>query len=196
MTSFYTEEELKSIGFKEYGTNVLISRKASIYGAENIVVGNNVRIDDFCILSGNIILKNNIHIAAYCALFGGTEGIVLEDFAGLSSRCVIYAESDDYMGNYLTNPTITEKYRKVEGGRVVLSKHVIVGTGTSIMPSVFIGEGVSIGSMSFVSKSLDAWGIYAGCPCRKIKERSRKLLALEQEYLEEVLMHGQVSNRG
>lgn len=192
MTSFYTENELKGIGLKEYGTNVLISRNASIYGAENIVVGNNVRIDDFCILSGNIVLKSNIHIAAYCALFGGKEGIVLEDFAGLSSRCVIYAESDDYTGNYLTNPTIPEKYRKVEGGRVVLSKHVIVGTGTSIMPSVFIGEGVSIGSMSFVSKSLDAWGIYVGCPCRKIKERSRKLLALEEEYLGEVSMHEQI----
>ena len=30
-TSFYTEEELKALGLKSYGHNVLISRKVSIY---------------------------------------------------------------------------------------------------------------------------------------------------------------------
>ena len=35
MNSFYSPEELKSLGLKEYGENVLISRKCSIYGAEN-----------------------------------------------------------------------------------------------------------------------------------------------------------------
>ena len=54
MNSFYTENELKQIGFKRIGENVLISRKASIYQPELIEIGNNVRIDDFCILSGNI----------------------------------------------------------------------------------------------------------------------------------------------
>lgn len=47
MTSFYSEDELKSIGLKTYGENVLISRFARIYGAKNISIGNNVRIDDF-----------------------------------------------------------------------------------------------------------------------------------------------------
>ena len=70
-TSFYTDEELKEIGFKSYGKNVLLSRKTSIYGANNISIGNNVRIDDFCILSGNITLGNYIHIASACLLFGG-----------------------------------------------------------------------------------------------------------------------------
>lgn len=46
-TSFLSENELKAIGFKCYGSNVLISRKASIYGAANISIGDNVRIDDF-----------------------------------------------------------------------------------------------------------------------------------------------------
>ena len=31
MTSFYSEEELLSIGFKSYGINVLISRYARFY---------------------------------------------------------------------------------------------------------------------------------------------------------------------
>lgn len=186
MTSYYSNEELEKIGFKYLGTDVLISRKASIYGAGNISIGNNVRIDDFCILSGNITLGNYIHIAAYSALFGGTSGILMEDFCGLSSRCVIYADGDDYSGEALTNPTVDDRYRNVIGGKVTFKKHVIIGTGTSIMPGVEIGEGTSVGSMSLVSKSLDSWGIYVGSPCRKLKDRSKKLLELEHKFLNDI----------
>ena len=44
---FLTEKEIKILNFKSIGKNVLISDKASIYGAENMSIGNNVRIDDF-----------------------------------------------------------------------------------------------------------------------------------------------------
>ncbi|MCB6803967.1 hypothetical protein LI178_31950, partial [Enterocloster bolteae] len=55
---------LKAIGFLKYGKNVLVSRKASIYNPEQMVLGDNIRIDDFCILSGNIKLGSYIHIPA------------------------------------------------------------------------------------------------------------------------------------
>ena len=54
-TSFYSEEELQQMGFAHVGHDVMISRKASIYGASNIWIGNHVRVDDFCVLSGKII---------------------------------------------------------------------------------------------------------------------------------------------
>lgn len=71
MNSFYSENELSSLGFKAVGHDVQISRKASFYGAGNMVIGNHVRIDDFCILSGNITLENFIHIAAGTLVFAG-----------------------------------------------------------------------------------------------------------------------------
>ncbi len=114
-TSFLSREELMEIGFKSIGENVLLSRKASIYGPENIEIGNNVRIDDFCILTGKIKLGSYIHIAAYSALFGGEEGIIMEDFSGLSSRVSVYAISDDYSGESLTNPMIPKNTRFREG---------------------------------------------------------------------------------
>lgn len=183
MTSFYSLEELKEIGFKDIGNNVLISRKASIYGAAHISIGNNVRIDDFCILSGNIIIGDYVHVAAYCALFGGDSGIELCDFSGISSRTAVYAESDDYSGNAMTNPTVPYKYRLVEGGKVTLERHALVGTGCTILPGVTIGEGVSVGSMSLVNKSLDNWVVYVGIPCKKVRNRSKKLLELEKALL-------------
>ena len=37
--------------------------------------------------------------------------------------------------------------------------------------------------MSLVNKSLDEWGMYVGVPCKKIRDRSKRILALEKEYL-------------
>ena len=71
--SFYEKNELERLGIKKIGKNVLISRKASIYNPEEILIGNNVRIDDFCILSGKIKLGSNIHISSFCALYGNME---------------------------------------------------------------------------------------------------------------------------
>lgn len=181
LTSFYDNNELIKIGFKNFGKNVQISKKASIYGAEKIIIGNNVRVDDFCILSGNIILGNHVHIAGYCALFGGQAGIKMEDFSGISSRSAIYAASDDYSGEALTNPTVPEEYRKVIKEKVVIGKHVLIGSGSTILPGVEIGEGSAIGSMSLVNRTLDSWGIYAGVPCQYIKKRSKKLLEMEKK---------------
>ena len=82
----------------------------------------------------------------------------------------------------MTNPTIPVKYKNVSGGSVILEKHVIIGTGTSIMPNVIIGEGSAVGSMSLVNHSLDSWGIYAGIPCRRMKERKKELLLLEHDF--------------
>ena len=86
MNSFYTEEELTTLGLKSFGENVLISKKTSIYGASNISIGNNVRIDDFCILSGEIDFGNHIHISAGVYLYGGNIGIEIQDFSGISSH--------------------------------------------------------------------------------------------------------------
>lgn len=184
--SFYSAQELQELGLKKYGRNVLISRNAVLYAPELLEIGDNVRIDDFTTISGRVVLGDYIHIAQFCGLYGGTEGIYMDDFSGLSSRVVIYAVSNDYSGESLTNPTVPEKYKKTDKNMAVhLGKHVIVGTTSVILPGVTIGEGSSVGAMSMCSKDLEPFGVYAGSPARKIKERSRKLLELEKELREE-----------
>lgn len=179
MSSFYTEEELKKIGFKSLGKEVYISKKASIYGAENISIGNYVRIDDFCILSGNIEIGNYVHIGAYVALYG-KKGIKINDFCGCSARCTIYSATDDFSGEYMISPMVPEELTNVTGGKVTLEKFVQLGANTVVMPDVTIKEGTSVGAMSFVNKSLEEWGIYVGIPCRKIKDRKRNIKNLSE----------------
>ena len=189
-TSYYSEAELTGIGLKKYGSNVQISRKVSIYGAEKISVGDHVRIDDFCVLSGNISLGNYVHIAVCSALFGGSAGIIFHDFSSVSSRCVIYALSDDFSGKHMTNPTIPDEYLGVIDQPVIIEKHVVIGSGTTILPGVIVGEGSAVGSMSLVNKSLEKWGIYAGIPCQYKKTRSKKLLDMEKKLMTTTLKKG------
>lgn len=175
-SSFYTKEELKKLGFKRIGEDVLISRKSSIYGANKMEIGNHVRIDDYTFLSGNIIIENYVHISAYCALVAGDSLIHMKDFSGLSSRVTVYAVSDDYSGDYLANPTVPNQYKNIKKEEVIFEKYSIIGTGTTILPGAYINEGVSIGSMSLVTKKTEAWTIYVGIPAKKIKERSKKMI--------------------
>lgn len=185
-TSFYTPEELKELGFKSIGKNVLISRKASIYKPELIEIGDNVRIDDFCILSGKIKLGSFIHIAAGCYLFAGEAGIIMEDFSCLSSRVSVYAITDDYSGEFLTNPMVPEKYRNIISEPVIIKKHGLIGTGATILPGVTIGEGAAVGSMALVNKDIPEWTIAVGIPAKPVKERKRDLLELEKRLYEEL----------
>ena len=183
MSSFYTEPELKSIGFKSVGQNVLISKKTSFYGVEKMEIGSNVRIDDFCFLSGNIKLGDYIHISVGCILYGSVNGIVMEDFSGLAPRVIIHVDSDDYSGNALTNPMIDMEFRSMKNGAVKIRKHVIIGSNSVILPNVEIGEGSSVGAMSMVTSSIKPWTINAGVPAKSLKERSKELWKLEKKFL-------------
>lgn len=173
--SFYTSNELNKLGFKRIGKNCKISRFARFYSVQNIEIGNNVRIDDFCILSGKIKLGSFIHISAYCALYG-SYGITINDFSGLSPNSIIYSASDDFSGNYLINPMVPSQYTNVKGGEVKIEKYVQLGGNTIVLPNIKIQEGVVTGTFTLVNSNLKGWKIYIGIPARELKERRKELL--------------------
>jgi len=173
--SFFTSEELLSKGFKKVGNNVLISRFARFYDIGNIEIGSNVRIDDFCLLSGKITLGNYIHISAFSALYGRF-GIEMEDFSGLSPRCTVFSASDDFSGDFLIGPMVNQKYTNVSGGKVHVGKFCQLGCNCVVLPGITISEGVAVGAMSLITKDLPSWKIYKGIPARFLKDRSKKLL--------------------
>lgn len=180
-----SREAIETLGFFFVGENVQISDRASFYGASRITLNNNVRIDDFCVLAagaGGIALGCYVHIAVGSSLIGAGK-ITLSDFSGISSRVSIYSSSDDYSGATMTNPTVPSEYTGVTHADVFLGKHVIVGSGSVILPGVTLEEGVAVGALSLVTKRCEAFGIYAGNPVRRIKERKRDLLELERRFM-------------
>lgn len=184
--SFFTSDELAQLGLAHVGAGVRISRLAALHNPARISIGDYARIDDFCVLSagaGGIEIGNYVHLAAFVSLIG-KGGIALMDFAGLSSRVSVYSSNDDYSGQYMSNPTIPPQFTNVTAGPVSVGRHVIVGSGSVIMPNVTIGEGAAVGALSLVRDDCQPFGIYVGAPARYIKQRRSELLQVEQRFLE------------
>jgi acetyltransferase-like isoleucine patch superfamily enzyme len=182
--AYYTEEELKLLGFKSIGKNVKISNKTSIYNHNQIIIGDNSRVDDFCVLSGNIQIGRNVHITPMCLVAGGEKGIIFENYTTIAYGVKIFTQSDDYSGETMTNSTIPKEFKKEIKNAITIREHTIIGAGSTIMPGVELAEGTSIGAMSLVLNDTESWSIYLGQPAKKIKDRSKKLLNLKLKYEE------------
>ncbi len=80
--------------------------------------------------------------------------VEIEDEVQIGSHCSIYSYS-----------TIDLKK-----GKVVLGKNCKIGTHSTIMPNVRIGENSIIAAYSFVTKNVPKNEIWAGIPAKKIKK--------------------------
>lgn len=181
-----SREVIEKMGFADIGENVVISERASFYNCPKISIGSNTRIDDFCVLSageGGIYIGSHVHIAVYSSLIGAGR-ISISDFSNISSRVAIYSSNDDYSGKAMTNPTVPSEYTNVFHAEVYLGRHVIIGSGTVILPGVAIDDGVAVGALSLINRNCQAFGIYAGNPARRIRERKKDLLALEKKFID------------
>ncbi len=182
--AFLSEDQLREMSFGKLGRNVRISTKASIYGADQMEIGDNTRIDDFCVVSGKVSFGRNVHVAVHCTIAGGTVGIAFDDFSGLAYGCRVFSQSDDYTGRTLTNPTVPAEYKQERKAAIHIGRHCIVGANSLIFPGVTMAEGCSLGAMSMLTKSTEPWSVYFGIPAKKIKDRKKDLLALEKMYLQ------------
>lgn len=151
----------------------MISPKASIYG--DVFVDESSRVDDFAILSGKITIGKNVHISCHASIIGD---VIIEDFCALSGGARIYAKSDDYSGEWMTNPTVPTEFTNVDECPVTVSKHSIIGANSVILPGVTIGEGAAIGAGSVISKDVEPWTIVVSHN-RVIGKRKKTLLNLE-----------------
>lgn len=183
--AFLSDDELHKIGFKRIGKNVKISEKASIYNADKIEIGDNSRIDDFCVISGNVQIGKHVHITVFCNIAGGEPGIVISNYSTIAYGCHIFSQSDDYSGESMTNSTIPRKFKLEKFKEIIIGENVIVGAKSVVMPGCSIADGCAIGAMSLLTSPTRPWGIYFGVPAKRVKERSKRLLDLQSQFLDE-----------
>ncbi len=85
-------------------------------------------------------------------------GVEIEDNVQIGSHCSIYSHS-----------TIDSKK-----GPIILEKNCRIGTHSTIMPNVTIGENSIIAAYSFVNKSVPKNQIWGGVPA-KFKTKIKKI---------------------
>lgn len=178
---FFSTSELKKCG-----KNVIIGKTVRIRYPELVEIGDNVIIDDFCYISTALKIASNVHISAGCKIIGGrTASVKFDEFSTLSPNVVIAAGSDDYLSGIGT-PMVPAVFKgNYVVGNVVIGRHCIVGSNSTILPNVILAEGSTVGANSLVKQNLSAWTLYAGVPVKALKKRDRKeILRLEELYWE------------
>jgi acetyltransferase-like isoleucine patch superfamily enzyme len=86
------------------------------------------------------------------------------DHVVISQRGYICTATHDY----------THPHFPLVSARVTIQSQAWVAAAVFIAPNVTIGEGAVIGACSVVTKSMPAWTICAGNPCRPLKPRIMK----------------------
>lgn len=182
--AFLTQDQIDSLGLKSVGKNVKISETVRFYQNHNIVIGDNVRIDDFCTLSNSVNIGNYVHIAAYTFLMSSNTAMIsFGDFSGASLRVSIISSSDDYSGEHLMGPIVPYELRKMREGHVRIEPYAVIGMNSVLLPNASLSEGTALGAMSMLDSKTFPWSIYTGIPARKIAPRSKNLLKLKEEMM-------------
>lgn len=151
---------------------VKIFEPTQIVGMDNIQFGEYVIIDSFVFINAKkmMVIGDYVHIASHSSITG-SDRFQMDAFSGLSQGVRIFTGSEDFTGWGFGNPTIDSEYRNLKFAPVHIGRFSCIGANSVILPGVTIGEGVTVGANSVVSRDLDPWGVYIGND--RVKERDR-----------------------
>ena len=141
------------------GQNVKLSKFINLYGCS---VGDNTKIGAFVEIQKNASVGNNCKVSSHSFI---CEGVDIEDdvFVGHGVMFI----NDMYPRATANGQLQTEADWKVERTRV--RKGASIGTGSTILANVTIGENAIIGAGSVVTKDVPPNAIVAGNPARLLR---------------------------
>ena len=133
--------------FKSCGKGLLIAPYVRIEWPQNLVCGDNVSFNRFCMISA----------------YGGIE---IGDNTLIGPFVVIYSSNHRFPRDRL----IREAGYELKP--VKIGSDVWIGAGAIILPGSTIGDGAVVGAGAVVSGRVEPYSVVAGVPAREIKKRS------------------------
>ena len=130
-------------------------------------IGDNFNIGAFCIVQEDVIIGDNVTMKSYCEI---RKGSYIGNNVKLGSRITLAADtviSNDCIIKYgcvfTDTPKIGDKFRQP----CVIREGVKMGANVTVMPSVEIGKGATIGACSQVRHNVPAGETWYGNPASK-----------------------------
>ncbi len=141
------------------GRDVKLSRFINLYGCE---IGDETKIGAF------VEIQKNATVGKCCKISSHTfvcEGVTIEDnvFVGHNVAFI----NDSYPRATTGDQLQTEADWKVE--RTLVRKGASIGSGSTILANITIGENALVGAGSVVTKDVPANSIVAGNPARVLR---------------------------
>ncbi len=142
------------------GKNVKLSKFINLYGC---TVGDDTKIGAFVEIQKNATVGKRCKISSHTFI---CEGVTIEDGAFIGHRVTFI--NDSYPRSTVENGELqTEKDWKVES--TLVKKGASIGSGTTILSNVVIGENALVGAGSVVTKDVPANAIAAGNPAKVLR---------------------------
>jgi acetyltransferase-like isoleucine patch superfamily enzyme len=141
------------------GDNVKMSQFINLYGCS---IGDNVKIGAFVEVQKNASIGSNCKISSHTFI---CEGVTIEDdvFVGHNVAFI----NDTYPRATADGRLQTEDDWKVE--KTLVKKGASIGSGSTILANITIGEKAIVGAGSVVTKDVPANAIVAGNPARVLR---------------------------
>jgi virginiamycin A acetyltransferase len=149
----------------------LVSIEVSSRGTHTYL-GKGCVIDDFVKIkhvggTGDVVIGENCFINSGCVLYSGN-GIKFGNFVLLGPNCNIVPSNHTFSD--LTKVIRDQGHMASKGG-VVIEDDVWLGAGVTVLDGAHIRKGCVIAANSVVIGETEEYGIYAGIPAKKIKNR-------------------------
>ncbi len=150
------------------GKNVKLSKFLNLYGCE---IGDGTKIGAFVEIQKNATIGQNCKVSSHTFI---CEGVTIEDgvFVGHGVTFI----NDSYPRATIASGQLqTEQDWVVE--RTLVKKGASIGSGSTILSKVTIGEHAIVGAGSVITKDVPAYAIVAGNPAKVLRYQEREAAA-------------------
>jgi acetyltransferase-like isoleucine patch superfamily enzyme len=142
------------------GKDVKLSKFINMYGCQ---VGDNTKIGAFVEIQKNATVGKNCKISSHTFV---CEGVVIEDEVFIGHNVAFI--NDSYPRATAADGALqTEQDWKVEP--TVVKKRASIGSGSTILSKVTIGENALVGAGSVVTRDVPANAVVAGNPAKILR---------------------------
>ena len=156
-------------------TTATISSDARIYGSvrgNTVTIGDCSTVYDFVVIkcvggTGNIEIGSHCHINPHSVIYSGS-GVRIGNYVLIGPSCVLAPANHAYATR---NEPIREQGFMPSKGGINIADDVWIGANCTLLDGANIGKGAIVAAGSVVTGTLAAYGVYAGIPAKKIKER-------------------------
>jgi acetyltransferase-like isoleucine patch superfamily enzyme len=174
------------------GRNVVFGQHVVLRHPHKIHLGNNVVVDDLCLLDAKgesnrgIHIGNGVFIGRHTILSCKNGGIDVADGANIGFNCEVFSASRVTIGRHVliaaytyviggdhdfSDPTKTVLEQTRTSAGVTIGDGAWIGAGAKILDGVTLGEGAVIGAGAVVRDPVPAFAIAVGIPARIVGTR-------------------------
>lgn len=178
--------------FASVGHGVVFGCDLTLRHPHKIRLGNNVMIDDGCVLDAkgcageDFVIGDNVILSRGCLLSAKDGRLTIGANSNFGSHCLLYAvnhlsigantlfAAQCYVGGsmyHFNDPTLPPIQQGSYANGVSIGNGCWFGASVKVMDGVTVGDGVILGTGAVVTKDIEPYVVAVGVPAKVIKKR-------------------------